>query len=129
MVGGTEGQWPPVVKKDVKSKVAAKKWLAKDKNFNNGNSGEFVCQIIVKHGEGNTNLPELLLLKLLPLAYHHSHFLAATFGFHIFFTTTFLGAVHFFLQLGCLGLDIICHIVTVVVSTLNNGVSIATSTG
>jgi len=35
----------------------------------------------VKHGKGNTNLPELSLLKILPLAYHHSHFLAATLDF------------------------------------------------
>jgi len=54
------------VKKDVKSKVAAKKWLD-GKSFNNKNSG---CQILVKHGEGNTNSPELLLLKFLSLAYH-----------------------------------------------------------
>jgi len=51
----------------------------------------------VKRGEGNTNSPELLLLKFLPLAYHHSHFLAATLDFTIFFTTTFLGAAHFFI--------------------------------
>jgi len=30
-----------IVKKDVKSKVAAKKWLANGKIFNNNNSGEF----------------------------------------------------------------------------------------
>jgi len=33
----------------------------------------------------------------LPLAYHHSHFLAATLDFTSFFTL--------FLQLGCFGLD------------------------
>jgi len=49
----------------------------------------------VKHREGNTNSPELLLLKTLPLAYHHSHFLA-TLDFTSFFTATFLGATHFF---------------------------------
>jgi len=56
----------------------------------------------VKHGEGNTNSPEL---KSLPLAYHHGHFLAATLDFTSFFTTVFLGAAFAFLQLGCFGLD------------------------
>jgi len=50
----------------------------------------------MKHGEGNTNSPELSLLKFLPLAYRHSHFLAATLDFTSFFTTAFLGAAHFF---------------------------------
>jgi len=40
----------------------------------------------------------------LPLAYHHSHFLAATLDFTSFFTMAFLGP-HTFLQLGCFGLD------------------------
>jgi len=43
--------------------------------------------------EGNTNSPELSLLKILPLAYHHSHFLAAT--SHLFSLCLF-GAAHFF---------------------------------
>ena len=46
------------------------------------------------------NSPELLLLKFLPLTYHHSHFLAATLDFTSFFTMAFLGAAPF-LQLGC----------------------------
>jgi len=51
----------------------------------------------MKHGEGNTNLPELSLLKFLPLACHHSHFLAATLGFtSLLKTKAFLGAEHFF---------------------------------
>jgi len=50
----------------------------------------------VKRGEGNTNLPELSLLKFLPLAYHHSHFLATTLDFTSFFTTAFLGGLHTF---------------------------------
>jgi len=58
----------------------------------------------VKHGEGNTNSPELSLLKFLPLAYHHSHFLAATLDFTSFFTMAFL-ELHTLLQLGCFGLD------------------------
>jgi len=51
----------------------------------------------VKRGEGNTNSPELLLLKFLPLANHHSHFLGATLDFTSFFRTAFLGAAHFFI--------------------------------
>jgi len=50
----------------------------------------------VKHGERNTNSPELSLLKFLHLAYHHSYFLAATLDFTSFFTTATLGAAHFF---------------------------------
>jgi len=50
----------------------------------------------VKHGEGSTNSPELSLLKVLPLAYHHSHSLAATLDFTSLFTMAFLGAAHFF---------------------------------
>ena len=53
------------------------------------------------------NLPKLSLLKFLPLTYHHSHFLAATLDFTSFFTIAFLRAAHFFLQLGCFGLDFI----------------------
>jgi len=37
-----------------------------------------------------------LLLKILPLAYHHSHFLAATLDFTSFFTMAFLGPHTFF---------------------------------
>ena len=50
----------------------------------------------MKFGEGNTNSPELSLLKFLPLTYHHSHFLAATFDFISFFTLAFLGPHPFF---------------------------------
>jgi len=42
----------------------------------------------VKNGEGNTYSPELSLLKIFPLAYHHSHYFAATLAF--------LGTEHFF---------------------------------
>ena len=48
------------------------------------------------------NSPELLLLKFLPLTYHHSHFLAATLDFTSFFTITFLGAALFFYSLAVL---------------------------
>ena len=49
----------------------------------------------MKHGEGNTKSPELLLFKFLPSTYHHSHFLATTLEFASFFTMAFLGAAHF----------------------------------
>jgi len=52
--------------------------------------------LVVKRGEGNTNSPELSLLKILPLAYHHSHFLVATLDFTSFFTMAFLGPHTFF---------------------------------
>jgi len=57
-----------------------------------------------KCGEGNTNSPELSLLKDLPLSYHHSHFLATTLDFTSFSQWPF-GAAPFSLQLGCFGLD------------------------
>jgi len=50
----------------------------------------------VKRGEGNTNSPELLLLKFLPLAHHHSHFLATALDFTSFFTAAFFGLHPFF---------------------------------
>jgi len=46
-----------------------------------------------------------LLSKFLPLAYHHSHFLAATLDFTSFFHNSILGGRTLFLQLGCFGLD------------------------
>ena len=49
------------------------------------------------------NSPELLLLKFLPLTYHHSHFLAATLDFTSFFTITFLRAALFLYSLAVLG--------------------------
>jgi len=58
----------------------------------------------VKRGEGSTNSPELSLLKILPLAYHHSHFLAAALDSHLFHYGLFWGRA-LFLQLGCFGLD------------------------
>ena len=45
---------------------------------------------------------ELLLLKFLPLTYHHSHFLAATLDFTSFFTIAFLRAALFFYSLAVL---------------------------
>jgi len=55
----------------------------------------------VKRGEGNTNSIELSFLKILPLAYHQSHFLAATLDF----TQWLFWGLTLFLQLGCFGLD------------------------
>jgi len=55
----------------------------------------------VKRGEGNTNSPELSFLKILPAAYHHSHFLAATLDFTSFVTMAFWGHT-LFLQLAVL---------------------------
>ena len=48
---------------------------------------------------GNTNLPELLLLKILPLSDHHSHFWAATFDFTTSFMLPFLHGPHLFYSL------------------------------
>ena len=64
---------------------------------NNDNSGEF-CAKIKRHQDS----PELLLLKFLPLTYHHSHFLAATLDFTSFFTIAILRAVLFFYSLAVL---------------------------
>jgi len=50
--------------------------------------------------------PELSLLKILPLAYHHGHFLAATLDFKPFLQWPSWGR-KLFLQLGCFGLDFI----------------------
>ena len=66
------------------------------KNFNN-NSGEF-CAKAKRH----QNSPELLLLKFLPLTYHHSHFLAATLDFTSFFIIAFLRAALLFYSLAVL---------------------------
>jgi len=83
------------VKKDVKSKVVAKKWL----------DGRLMAKRLIttiqmnfvpnpsETGEGKTNSPKLSSLRfLLP----SSHFLAATLDFTSFFTMAFLGAIHFF---------------------------------
>ena len=66
-----------------------------------------IMTIQVNFVKRHKNSPVLSLLKFLPLTYHHSHFLAATLDFTSFFTIAFLRAAHFFLQLGCFGLDFI----------------------
>ena len=48
-----------------------------------------------------TNSPELLLLKILPLSDHHSHFWAAIFDFTTVSCCFFLHGPHLFLQFGC----------------------------
>jgi len=58
----------------------------------------------VKRGEGNTNSPEFLLLKIVPLVYHHSHFLAATLEYTSFIIMAFL-KLHTFFKAGLFGLD------------------------
>ena len=73
------------MKKVVKSKVVAQKWLwwfDNGKKFNNI-SGKFVLP--PPTGNRHQNSAEMLLLKFLPLSDHHNHFWAATFDF-----TTFL---------------------------------------
>jgi len=79
-----------IVKKDVKSKVVGKTWLANGtKNFNNDNSGEFV--LLSPHFTGIRNqIHRIVLIKILPLVYHHSHFLAATLDFTSYFHNGFL---------------------------------------
>ena len=57
---------------------------------------------LVPLGQLAQNSPELSLLKILPLTYHHSHFLAATLDFTSFFTIAFLRAAHFFYSLAVL---------------------------
>ena len=52
-----------------------------------------------------TNSSELLLLKILPLSDHHSHFWAATFDFTTFFMLLFFAWAAPFLQFGCFGVD------------------------
>ena len=63
-----------------------------------------ITTIQVNFCAASQNLPELSLLKFLPLTYHHSHFLAATLDFTSFFTIAFLRAAHFFYSLAVLDL-------------------------
>jgi len=65
---------------------------------------------VPNHSETWRNSPELLLLKFLPLAYHHSHFLTATLDFTSFFTT---GAAHFFYNWAVFGIGILLLIIPV----------------
>jgi len=66
-------------------------------------------QDVVLGDKSNTNLPELLKLKYLPLAYHYSYILTATLDFTYFFQWSSLRQ-HTFLQLGCFGLDSIKYV-------------------
>ena len=86
----------------------AQKWLWWSDNgkiFNSNNSNEFWCRFPVRGG--NTNSPELLLLKILPLSDHHSHFWATTFDFTTFFMLPFFAWAAPFLQFGCFCVDIV----------------------
>jgi len=60
--------------------------------------------VLIPVGGSYTNLPELLLLKLLPLSDHHSHFWTATFDFTTFFMLPFFAwaAPFFFYSLAVL---------------------------
>jgi len=87
-----------IVKKDVKSKVAAK----------NGCDGRLIAKILITaarlnlvafsmfHYDSAPNSPELSLLKFLLLAYHHSHSWLPPWISHLFFTICLLGATYFF---------------------------------
>jgi len=94
--------------KDVKSRVAAK----------NGCDGRLIAKILIatiqvnlvpnrsEIWRGNTNSAELVLLKFLLLAYHHSHSWPPLWISHLFFTMAFLGAAHFFCSWAVFGLDL-----------------------
>jgi len=101
--------------------VAAKKAIVK-KDVNprwrprNGCDGTLIPKILITtiqicvafsmfHYDLAPNSPELSSLKFLLLAYHHSHFLAATLDFTSFFIMAFLGAVHLFYSWAVFGLD------------------------
>ena len=92
--------------KVVKSKVVVQKWLWFSDNgkiFNNNNSGKFVLP--PPTGNRHQNSPELLLLKILPLSDHHSHFWATTFDFTTFFMLLFFAWAALFFQFGCFCVD------------------------
>ena len=58
-----------------------------------------------KNSMKKTNLPEFLILKILPLSYHPSHFWATTLDFTTFSYYLFLHGLHLFLQHGCFCVD------------------------
>jgi len=108
------------MKKIVKSKVAAQKWLRWSDNgkiFNNKNSGEFVLPPPTRNWYQNS--PELLLLKIFPLSDHHSHFWAATFDFTTFLCYLFLHGLDPFLQFGCFCVDFMssCNLTCIFIFT------------
>jgi len=90
------------MKKDVKSKVAAnKKWP----------DGRLMAKILITTIQVNLvpNPSEMwrrqhriVVIKFFAISLPSSHFLAATLDF---ISVAFLGATHFFLQLGYFGLD------------------------
>jgi len=64
------------------------------------------------HWESALNSPELLLLKILPLFYHHSHFWATTFDFTTFFILCFfaLATPFFTIWLFCVDFTSFCNL-------------------
>jgi len=92
-------------------KIWNPKWLPR-----NGCDGRLKAKILITTIQVNsccllhvsiqfgTKFTWIVVIKNLPLAYHHSHYLATTLDFTSFFTTAFLGPLTF-LQLGCFGLD------------------------
>jgi len=93
--------WPPrrpLWKKDVKSKVAAKKWL----------DGRLIAKILIMTIQVNlccllhvslgfdTKFTWIVVIKIFAISLPSNHFLAAYFDFTSFFTKAFLGATHFF---------------------------------
>jgi len=85
--------------------MAAKKWLWKAKIL----IMTIRVNLVLNHSETWTRQYKctwIVIIKILHLANHHSHLvLAATLDFTSFSITAFLGDAHFFLQLGCFGLD------------------------
>jgi len=95
-----------IVKKDVKSKVAAKKWL-----WWYANGKKILVTIIrwisVAFSIGfGTKFTWIVITKFLAISLHCIYFLPATLDFRSFFTMAFCRATHF-LQLDWFGLDII----------------------
>jgi len=91
-----------ILKKDAKSKVVAKKWLdgkLMEKFLIMTIHMNLCCLLHISLGFG-TKFTWIVISKIFAISLPSNHFLAATLAF---FT---MGATHFFLQLGCFGLDI-----------------------
>jgi len=93
--------WLPkkaIMKKDVKSKVAAKKWF----------DGRLMAKILIMTIQVNlfcllhillgfgTKFTWIAVIKIFAISLPSSHFLAATLDFTSFFTMAFLGVTHLF---------------------------------
>jgi len=55
-------------------------------------------------------IKNFVIIKILSLAYHHSHFLAATLDFTSFFHNALFGAAHFFFTAGLFWVRLNCTI-------------------